>query len=74
MKNKLCKDVCKRCYRERGHSWWFESEDKDWKERNIVYCSSVSSEYFGKWKDLDSAFQDCPYKLEHLVIGSQDET
>ena len=64
MKLKLCKELCKRC---QNYSVIFNrfSLSDGW-----VWCK-LARGY--RWVDIKEIPEDCPYRLEHTVMGNQDE-
>jgi len=68
MKTKLSKKVCKRCYEE-NECTWYGFNERNWKKGYIV-CVDIWDIVYLK-KGLPD---ECPYKLEHIVLGNQDET
>jgi len=71
MKPKLCKEACQRCYREQFWTWT-EFIEEHW-QAGGVWCS-VEKARPAEWTKLDEIPDCCPYVLEHIVMGSQDET
>jgi len=73
MKPKLCKSICRECVNKHGGGMAWENLDENtWKTYGEVFCNE-GHEWFAEWKDFEEAFQQCPYKLEHIVIGEKQE-
>ena len=84
MEPKLCREICKHCWNSYCDSEgnmammgiaWEKLDENTWKTYGQVFCNE-GHEWFAEWKDFEEAFQQCPYRLEHIVIGEKqdDET
>ena len=65
---KLNKEVCKKCFEKRGWHWVSWIDDKEW-EIGSVDCAHDDD--FPS--PINKIPEKCFYKLEHLILGNQDE-
>jgi len=66
---KFSKEICKQCYKAKGRVW-SASTDKAWKDGWVRCWASCA------WGTMVRGRipMNCPNKLEHTVLGKQDET
>jgi len=84
MKAKLRKEVCQKCYRKYGLNW-SRLLDEHW-DNGRLHCIMKGRIFDGyiktnggyvrmedsKGLSLDKMPDDCTYRLEHTVLGSQN--
>jgi len=65
MKTELCKEICKKCSEEK--LYWNGRDERSWKYGYIVCPEGW------EYVRLEEGIPDeCPYTLEHIVMGNQD--
>ena len=72
---KFSKKICKQC--REGKWCWAESDEVRWKDGKLI-CRALWVNRVGRsyWKHADLKEEvpsECPYKLEHTVMGNTDE-
>ena len=74
MKTKLSKKVCKECQMNHDH-WWNVYDDWAWENEDAhVVCHGFGErEHHHPWVKTTKIPDYCPYRMEHIVLGNQDE-
>ena len=66
---KLCKQVCKQCLEKIGYKW-HPLFEKNWQNGLLRFCWPKFNRIM---VDINEMPDGCLYKLEHIVLGDQDE-
>ena len=67
MKNKLNRDVCKKCRNNQKYIQWTNLDDRLWDEAGFVKCGK-HIEYIGYYNINDELPEGCVMKLEHTIL------